>query len=61
MPQLSIVVPTFNEAGNVVELRNRVAAVLPAVERGWAADVNRALPRTSNRNQRRTYGKAALR
>jgi len=32
MPQLSIVVPTFNEAGNVVELRNRVAAALPDVD-----------------------------
>ena len=32
MPQLSIVVPTFNEAGNVAELRNRVAAALPAVD-----------------------------
>ena len=31
MPQLSIVVPTFNEAGNVAELRNRVAAALPGV------------------------------
>ena len=29
MPQLSIVVPTFNEAGNVTELRDRVAAALP--------------------------------
>ena len=32
MPQLSIVVPTFNEAGNVLELRNRVAAALPGVD-----------------------------
>ena len=32
MPQLSIVVPTFNEAGNVAELRNRVAAALPGVD-----------------------------
>ncbi len=32
MPQLSIVVPTFNEAGNVVELRDRVAAALPGVD-----------------------------
>ena len=24
MPQLSIVVPTFNEAGNVAELRDRM-------------------------------------
>ncbi|MBK7766712.1 MAG: glycosyltransferase family 2 protein [Sulfuritalea sp.] len=28
MPQLSIVVPTYNEAGNVIELRDRVAAAL---------------------------------
>jgi dolichol-phosphate mannosyltransferase len=32
MPQLSIVVPTFNEAGNVAELRDRVAAALPGVD-----------------------------
>ena len=32
MPQLSIVVPTFNEAGNVAELRDRVAAALPHVD-----------------------------
>jgi dolichol-phosphate mannosyltransferase len=32
MPQLSIVVPTFNEVGNVVELRDRVAAALPGVD-----------------------------
>ncbi|MGB2905202.1 MAG: polyprenol monophosphomannose synthase, partial [Candidatus Dechloromonas phosphoritropha] len=32
MPQLSIVVPTFNEAGNIVELRNRVAVALPEVD-----------------------------
>jgi len=32
MPQLSIVVPTFNEAGNVVELRDRVAASLAGVD-----------------------------
>ena len=32
MPQLSIVVPTFNEAGNVAELRNRVAAALPGID-----------------------------
>lgn len=32
MPQLSIVVPTFNELGNVTELRNRVAAALPDVD-----------------------------
>ena len=32
MPQLSIIVPTFNEVGNVAELRDRIAAVLPAVD-----------------------------
>ena len=32
MPQLSIVVPTFNEAGNVAVLRERVAAALPGVD-----------------------------
>ncbi len=32
MPQLSIVVPTFNEEGNVTELRDRVAAALPDVD-----------------------------
>ena len=32
MPQLSIVVPTFNEAGNVAELRDRVAAALPDID-----------------------------
>jgi dolichol-phosphate mannosyltransferase len=32
MPDLSIVVPTFNEAGNVAELCNRVAAALPGVD-----------------------------
>ena len=32
MPQLSIVVPTFNEAGNVAELRDRVAAALTGVD-----------------------------
>ena len=32
MPQLSIVVPTFNEAGNVAELRDRVSAALPGVD-----------------------------
>jgi dolichol-phosphate mannosyltransferase len=32
MPQLSIVVPTFNESGNVTELRDRVAAALPGVD-----------------------------
>jgi len=33
MPQLSIVVPTFNEASNVTELRDRVARALEGV--GW--------------------------
>jgi len=32
MPQLSIVVPTFNEVGNVTELRDRIAAALPGVD-----------------------------
>ena len=32
MPQLSIVVPTFNETENVVELRNRVAVALEGVD-----------------------------
>ncbi|HYN58663.1 MAG TPA: glycosyltransferase family 2 protein [Rubrivivax sp.] len=32
MPQLSIVVPTFNEAGNVAELRERVSAALPGID-----------------------------
>ena len=32
MPQLSIVVPTFNEAGNVAELRDRIAAALPGID-----------------------------
>ena len=32
MPQLSIVVPTFNEAGNVAELRDRIDAALPGVD-----------------------------
>lgn len=32
MPQLSIIVPTFNEAGNVAELRDRVATALPGVD-----------------------------
>ena len=32
MPQLSIVVPTFNEASNVAELRDRVAAALTGVD-----------------------------
>src|SRR6186713_187352 len=31
MPQLSVIVPTFNEVGNVAELRDRVAAVLANV------------------------------
>ena len=32
MPQLSIIVPTFNEVDNVTELRDRVAAALPGVD-----------------------------
>lgn len=32
MPQLSIVVPTFNENGNVGELRDRIHAALPGVD-----------------------------
>jgi dolichol-phosphate mannosyltransferase len=32
MPQLSIIVPTFNEVGNVTELRDRVATALSAVD-----------------------------
>ena len=32
MPQLSIVVPTFNELGNVAELRDRVDAALPGID-----------------------------
>jgi dolichol-phosphate mannosyltransferase len=32
MPRLSIVVPTFNEVGNVAELRDRVAAALGDVD-----------------------------
>ncbi|HMN74578.1 MAG TPA: glycosyltransferase family 2 protein [Burkholderiaceae bacterium] len=32
MPQLSVIVPTFNESGNVVELRNRVAAALEGID-----------------------------
>ena len=32
MPQLSIVVPTFNESGNVCELRDRVSAALPGID-----------------------------
>ena len=31
MPQLSVIVPTFNEVGNVAELRDRVAVVLANV------------------------------
>jgi dolichol-phosphate mannosyltransferase len=32
MPQLSVIVPTFNELGNVVELRNRVAEALTGID-----------------------------
>ncbi len=32
MPQLSIIAPTFNEIGNVVELRDRLAAALQGVD-----------------------------
>ncbi len=32
MLQLSVIVPTFNEVGNVVELRNRVAAALAGID-----------------------------
>ncbi len=32
MPQLSIIVPTFNEIGNVAELRDRIAAALADVD-----------------------------
>jgi dolichol-phosphate mannosyltransferase len=32
MPQLSVIVPTFNEIGNVVELRDRVAEALEGVD-----------------------------
>jgi len=32
MPQLSIIVPTFNEVGNVAELRDRVAAALGDID-----------------------------
>ena len=32
MPQLSVIVPTFNETDNVVELRNRVAIALEGVD-----------------------------
>jgi dolichol-phosphate mannosyltransferase len=34
MPQLSIVVPAFNEAGNVAELRERLSAALPGIDWG---------------------------
>ena len=30
--QLSIIVPTFNEAGNIVELRDRIEAALPGID-----------------------------
>ncbi|MBK7117678.1 MAG: glycosyltransferase family 2 protein [Comamonadaceae bacterium] len=32
MPQLSVIVPTFNELGNIVELRNRVAEALTGID-----------------------------
>lgn len=32
MPQLSVIVPTFNETDNVAELRNRVAAALDGID-----------------------------
>jgi dolichol-phosphate mannosyltransferase len=32
MPQLSVIVPTFNEIGNVIELRDRVAEALAGVD-----------------------------
>jgi dolichol-phosphate mannosyltransferase len=32
MPQLSIVIPTFNEVGNVAEVAERVATALPGVD-----------------------------
>ena len=32
MPQLSVIVPTFNEIGNVIELRDRVAVALSGVD-----------------------------
>ena len=32
MPQLSVIVPTFNEIGNVVELRDRVAIALDGID-----------------------------
>ena len=36
MPQLSVIVPTFNETDNVVELRNRVAIALEGVDSAFA-------------------------
>ena len=35
MPQLSVIVPTFNAIGNVVELRNRVAAAIRRETNSW--------------------------
>ena len=32
MPQLSVIVPTFNEVGNVTALRDRVAEALAGVD-----------------------------
>ncbi len=32
MPQLSIVIPTFNEVGNVADVTERVATALPGVD-----------------------------
>ena len=32
MPQLSVIVPTFNEIGNVVELRDRVGRALEGID-----------------------------
>jgi dolichol-phosphate mannosyltransferase len=32
MPQLSVIVPTFNEIGNVVELRDRIAIALAGID-----------------------------
>jgi dolichol-phosphate mannosyltransferase len=32
MPQLSVIVPTFNEIGNVIELRDRVAVALSGID-----------------------------
>lgn len=32
MPQLSVIVPTFNEIGNIVELRDRVAVALEGID-----------------------------